>query len=224
MLGVLGIAHRILQQCYTEEIMANIPINAQVECTDGPCGKSTQVIVNPVNRKVTHVVVHDKGFPNNPTRLVPTENVAGTTQQQIKLNCAKADVAGMPPFVVSNFVQESGPGMAYSSGEAYTSQYVLDDTAYDAIQEQNIPEGELALTSGMHIEASDGKLGKLDELVLDPKSGQITNLLMREGHLWGKKDVAIPVSAVDFTDGETIYLKLNKEAVKALPAAAVKRS
>lgn len=204
--------------------MANIPINAQVECTDGPCGKVTQVIVNPINLKVTHVVVEDKHFPDNRTRLVPADYVTSTTQQQIKLGCAKADVVNMPPFIVSDFVQQSASGRAYASGEAYTSQYVVDDTAYDEIQERNIPEGELALYSGMHIEASDGKVGKLDELVLDPKSGQITNLMMREGHLWGKKDVAIPVSAIDFTDDKTIYLKLDRAAVKALPAVPVKRS
>ena len=204
--------------------MANIPIKAQVECTDGPCGKCTNVIVNPVNRKVTHIVIEDKSLPKNPTRLVAAENVAGTTPQQIKLNCAKADVAKMPPFIVSDFIQESASGKAFASGEAYTSQYVIDDTAYDDIQERNIPQGELALHSGMHLEASDGKLGNLDALVLDPQSGEVTNLLMREGHLWGKKDVAIPVSAVDFIDGATVYLKLDKAAVKALPAVPVKRS
>ncbi len=45
---------------------------------------------------------------------------------------------------------------------------------------------------------------------------------MREGHLWDKKDVTIPLSAVEFTDGDTIYLKLDKEAVRALPSVLVK--
>ena len=75
----------------------------------------------------------------------------------------------------------------------------------------------------MHIEASDGKVGKLDELVLDPKSGEITHIQMREGHLWGKKDVAIPVADIDFSDDKTVYLKIDKNAVKALPAVKVKR-
>ena len=81
----------------------------------------------------------------------------------------------------------------------------------------------MALTSGMEIEASDGKVGKLDELVLDPNSGDITHLQMREGHLWGKKDVAIPMADVEFIESETIYLKLDKAGVKALPAVKVKR-
>ena len=203
--------------------MTDIAIKAKVECTDGPCGKSTNVIVNPVSHKVTHFVLQDKNLPDNPTRLVPVGKVASATSQQITLNCTKADVAKMAPFLVSNFVRESAPGKAYASGVAYTSQYVIDDTAYDEVQERNIPEGELALHSGMHVEATDGKVGKLDELVLDPQSGEVTNLLLREGHLWGKKDVAIPVSAIDFADADTVYLKLDKAAVKDLPPVAVKR-
>ena len=203
--------------------MTDIAIKAKVECTDGPCGKSTYVIINPVNQKVTHFVLQDKHLPDNPTRLVPVGKVANATQQQITLSCTKADVAKMAPFLVTNFIRESAPGKAYASGAAYTSQYVIDDTAYDEVQERNIPEGELALHSGMQVEATDGKVGKLDVLVLDANSGEVTNLLLREGHLWGKKDVAIPVSAVDFCDADTVYLKLDKAGVKALPAVPVKQ-
>jgi hypothetical protein len=63
----------------------------------------------------------------------------------------------------------------------------------------------------------------LDELLLDPQSGAITHLQMREGHLWGKKDVSIPVADVDFADEKTVYLKIDKAAVAALPAVSVKR-
>jgi hypothetical protein len=87
--------------------MANFPIAAPVECTDGPCGKSTNVIVNPVNREVTHVVVEDKSLPDYSTRLVPVAFVANATPQRIKLSCAKADVAKMGPFIVSDFIPES---------------------------------------------------------------------------------------------------------------------
>jgi len=203
--------------------MTDIPIKAKVECTDGPCGQSTNVIVNPVSHTVTHIAVHDKSLPDNPTRLVPVGKVANVTPQQIKLNCTKAEVAQLSPFIVSNFIQESASGRAYASGQAYHSQYVINDTAYDSVQAENIPEGELALHSGMHIEASDGKVGKLDALVLDPTNGDITHLLLREGHLWGKKDVTIPISAVDFCDADTVYLKLDKAAIKALPAVPVKQ-
>jgi sporulation protein YlmC with PRC-barrel domain len=200
----------------------NVPLNATVTCTDGPCGKTTNVVVNPVTHTVTHIVVEDKSLPGNATRLVPVANVASTSGQSVTLNCAKAEVAKMPPFAVTDFVQQTPSGMAYSTGDVYSSQYVFDDTGYSAVAAENLPKDELALYTGMKIEASDGKVGKLDALVMDPDSGAISNVMMREGHLWGKKDVTIPISAIEFADGDTIYLKLDKEAVKALPAVPVK--
>lgn len=203
--------------------MTDIPIKAKVQCADGPCGECTNVIVNPVNHTVTHFALKDKSLPDNPTRLVPVTKVAGVTSQQITLNCTKADVAKMTPFIVSNFIQESAEGRAYASGEAYHSQYVVDDTAYDEVQETTAPADSLSLYTGMQIEATDGKVGKLDQLVLDPKSGEITHVMMREGHLWGKKDVAIPIASIEFLDEKTVYLKLDKAAVRALPAIKAKQ-
>jgi len=203
--------------------MNNIPLNATVQCSDKPCGKSTNVVVNPVAKKVTHVVVQDKKLPNNPTRLVPISKVASTTPTEITLSCTWDEVSHMPPFMVTHFVQESGSGMAYASGEAYTSQYAIDDTAYDSVTDAEVPVGELSVYSGMEVEATDGKVGKLDALVLDPDSGEITHIQMREGHMWGKKDVTIPFADIDFTDGDTVYLNLDKKAVKSLPAVKVKR-
>lgn len=200
----------------------NVPLNAAVTCTDGPCGKTTNVVVNPVTHTVTHIVLEDKSLPGNTTRLVPVSNVASTSGQSVTLGCTKAEVAKMPPFAVTDFVQQTPSGMAYSTGDVYASEYVFDDTGYGAVAAENLPTGELALYSGMKIEAVDGKIGKLDALVMDPESGAISNVMMREGHLWGKKDVTIPVSAIEFTDGDTIYLKLDKDAVKALPTVSVK--
>jgi sporulation protein YlmC with PRC-barrel domain len=203
--------------------MTDIPINAKVECTDGALGKTTNVIINPVTKKVTHIVVKDKGLPDNATRMVPFAKVAGATHAQISLSCSKADVAGMPPFIESHVIQESVSGQAYSSGTAYVSQYVYNNTAYDVLPEEQVPAGELAICSGMQVAASDGRVGKLDELVLDPESGDITHLLMRKGHLWGKKDVAVPATAIGYVDSDTVHLNVDKATVEAMPSVSVSR-
>ena len=41
-----------------------IPLNAQVECTDGVCGRSVDVLINPVIDRVTHLVVKEDASPN----------------------------------------------------------------------------------------------------------------------------------------------------------------
>ncbi len=86
-----------------------------------------------------------------------------------------------------------------------------------------MPPGELAVYRGMDVSTAEGKVGQVDELVVDPDSGEITHLLMREGHLWGKKDVAVPVSAIDTVEADEVYLNIDKEAVGALPAVPVRR-
>ena len=48
----------------------DIPIQAAVECGDGPGGRSTYVVVNPITEQVTHIVVKTK-LPSQVERLVP---------------------------------------------------------------------------------------------------------------------------------------------------------
>jgi sporulation protein YlmC with PRC-barrel domain len=203
-------------------VAVNIPINAKLECTDGACGKSTNVIVNPVNGTVTHVALEYKGLKDNPTRLVPVSDVAEVTDDRIELNCTRTDVAKLGPFVVVDFIPRLSPGAASSSGVRYSARYVVDGTAYGEIDEQEIPEGELGLYGGMDVEASYGRVGKLDELVLDPRSGAITGLVTRKGHLWGSRDVTVPAGQITSVDGDTVYLKLDKSAVGELPAMTVR--
>jgi sporulation protein YlmC with PRC-barrel domain len=203
--------------------MTDIPLNAGVQCSDGPCGKTTNVILNPVTHQATHIVLEDKSLGDNRTRMVPVDKVASVTQTQITLSCSKDDVAHMKPFIVTSFIQESPSGKAYTTGDAYTYPYVVNDTAYASVKEEQVPLGELEVHAGMEVEATDGKVGKLDELVLDKDNGDITHIQMREGHLWGAKDVAVPVSAIDFVDAKTVYLKIDSKAVGALPAVKVKR-
>ena len=76
---------------------------------------------------------------------------------------------------------------------------------------------------GTHVEATDGLVGKVDEFVVDPENSHITHLVMREGHLWGKKDVIIPISALGETRGNTVFLSLDKQQVEALPAFPLHR-
>jgi hypothetical protein len=52
--------------------------------------------------------------------------------------------------------------------------------------------------------------------VIDPRNNHVTHVLLQEGHLWDRKQVAIPVSAVvDVADG--IRLNIDKQAVQDLP-------
>ncbi len=51
----------------------DIPLQAQVECTDGVCGRSVYVLINPVIDKVTHLVVKEDA--SNIEYIVPVDSV-----------------------------------------------------------------------------------------------------------------------------------------------------
>ena len=66
-------------------------------------------------------------------------------------------------------------------------------------------------------------VGRVDEFLVDRETEHITHLVLREGHLWGQKDVTIPVSEIERIEEDTVYLKLDKEEIERLPSIPVRR-
>lgn len=208
-----------------------IPLNAQVECTDGVCGRSLYVLINPVVDQVTHLVVKENSSPNT-EYIVPVDLVTNSTAEKIQLSCSKVDLEEMEPFIKTTYIQETIPdrysgGGSVGLGSMYYMPYVTPDiTVYEEEETQQIPEGELTVRRGTRVEATDGYVGHVDELVVSPENGHITHLVMREGHFWGKKDVIIPLSAMaamDETHEDTVRLNLAKHQIEALPTFPLHR-
>jgi sporulation protein YlmC with PRC-barrel domain len=200
----------------------DIPVKAEVLCADGPCGSSTYVIINPTTLKVTHLVVKEKGFPSI-ERLVPLDQVAETQPHEIRLRCSRHELAAMAPFIETEFLPGAGTYIPYGADEYMLWPYVVPEGMVVPLEHQRIPPNELAVHRGAKVKASDGHVGVVDEFLVDPMNGHITHLVLREGHLWGKKDVTIPVSQIDRIEENTVHLKLDKHNIEALPAIPVRR-
>ena len=207
-----------------------IPLKAQVECTDGVCGRAVYVLINPVIDQVTHLVVKEDSSPNT-EYIVPVDSVAETTPDLIRLRCSKAALEKMDPFIKTTLIEEKVPdlnfrypGGMYGGGSYFYLPYVTAERAeYEAVNNQQIPPGELAVRRGTRVEATDGYIGHVSEFAVNPENGHITHLVIREGHLRGKKEVIIPVSAMGDTREDTVFLKLDKHQVEALPTFPVHR-
>ena len=207
-----------------------IPLNAQVDCTDCVYGRSEYVLMDPVTDQVTHLVVKEDASPNT-EYLVPVDFVIETIADTIRLICSKADLEKMDPFIKTEFVEEKvldyagyrGGGMS-GIGGYYYMPYVTSEISVPVMaKHQQIPPGELAVHRGTRVEATDGYVGKVDEFIVNPENGHITHLVMREGHLWGQKDVHIPLSALGDTREDTVFLKIDKHEIESLPTFPVHR-
>ena len=198
----------------------DIPINAKVNCLDGPCGRSTHVILMPVKEKITHLVVSNEVFP--PTEfMIPIELVGTTTSEMIQLNCTSEEVSNMPVFDQIEFIPYDISGLTL--GAYMQWPYYVPEAAVIRREKEHIPAGELAIRRGARVEAADGHVGRVDEFLINPENDFITHLVLREGHLWGQKDVSIPVGQIDHYKENTVYLKLDKQAIEALPTIPIRR-
>ena len=88
-------------------------------------------------------------------------------------------------------------------------------TAPLRITSDRIPAGKVEVRRGEHVHATDGPIGKVRGLTVVTRGHHVTHILLDEGHLWGKRRVAIPIGAVaGFSDG--VRLSLTKDEVRDL--------
>jgi sporulation protein YlmC with PRC-barrel domain len=188
------------------------------------------VLINPVVDQVTHLVVREDSSPHT-EYIVAVDSVTETTADTIRLRCSKAELDKMDPFIQTTFVEDKVPyrnygpsGGVYGIGSYYYLPYVTHETTVQVpVEHRQIPPGEFAVRRGTRVEATDGYVGHVDEFVVNPENGHITHLVMREGHLWGQKDVIIPLSAMGDTRGDTVFLELDKHQIESLPTFPVHR-
>ncbi len=124
----------------------DIPLNANIECIEGHCGRSTYVVLNPTTQVVTHIVVKTNQIPHA-EHLVPVNWIAQTTPDLIKLNCTKDELAAQQAFSGMHFIQidhasyKVAPFIMWPFAMPVTSEMI-------PVTDQAIPPGELAVHRG----------------------------------------------------------------------------
>ena len=139
----------------------------------------------------------------------------------IRLDCICAELEKMPVFDTVTFLPYDLIGLTAGSYMAWP--YYMPETPVIRKEKDHIPANELVIRRGAGVEATDGHVGRVDEFLIDPESDAITHLVLTEGHLWEQKDVSIPVGQIDHYKDNTVYLKLDKHAIEALPAIPIQR-
>jgi sporulation protein YlmC with PRC-barrel domain len=207
-------------------------IGAEVSCTDGVCGHLTRVVVDPARRTVTDLVVepeHRAGL----ARLVPVELAVPAVPASggITIRCTLNQFAQFDPAEETQFVPGTKGYAEYGPEQLLTQPYYrLGDTVMDPDREgkvsetvtvDTVPLGEVEVRRGEHVLASDGAIGQAEGLVVDPEGEHVTHVLLREGHLWGRRPVAIPIKAVTSVGDDGIQLSITKNEVRDLPQVPI---
>ncbi len=199
-----------------------IALDVDVHCTDGRCGRSTYIILNPTTEQVTHLVVKEREAPHE-ERSVPVRWIAKTTPDVILLDRTKSEFAKRAPFQQTDYVQTDIPQHATDPKLTLLWPYAVPVKRIVDEKVKRIPPGELAVRRGARVRATDGRVGRVDEFIVGPESGNITHLVLRERNLLSQKEVSVPLADIERIEENTVFLKLDKKSVKALPAIPVNR-
>ena len=208
--------------------MAETPfvIGVDARCADGVCGKVIRVVVDPVARAVSHLVVQPKHWPGL-GRLVSLDLVAAATPKEVRLRCTRAE------FDELGFVEDAhfAPGTSldqyadYSAEQMlmlpYYSRVVDDDTPQTREDESagaygSLPPGEVDVRRNKSVYATDGEIGRVEGLVVDPGNHHVSHVLLQQGHVFGRREVAIPIGAVTGVV-DSVQLNITKQQVENLP-------
>lgn len=214
-------------------------IGSEVACSDGVCGDLGRVVVDPVARALTHLVVEPRHRPGT-GRLVPIDLVESTAKE-IRLRCTMAEFEALENAEDTHFMPGATGQWGYGQGQMLSLPYFglgmggmgamgamgmgmggMDRGPQEIISDR-VPVGEVEVRRGDHVHATDGAIGRVKGLVIDPRDHQVTHVLLDEGHLWGEKTVSIPISAVTGVD-DGVRLNLTKDQVRDLPPVELDHS
>ena len=204
---------------------APLVIGTGVICTDGVCGQVSRVVVDPADWAVTHLVV----VPSKPQelgRLVPLDLVDAAAEE-IRLRCTTAEFYNLSRGEKTEWVPGTGDYSQYKQGQSGSQVSDMENLVRGGLSitgrlpetftYDSIPPGKVAVRGGDHVHATDGDIGHVRGLAVVPGGHRVTHVLLQEGHLWGHKQVAIPISAVTRLDAG-IQLSITKQQVKHLPS------
>jgi sporulation protein YlmC with PRC-barrel domain len=198
-----------------------------VACSDGPCGHLRSLVIDPVQRSVSHLVVHERS-EGHTGRMVPVGLVESTTGG-VLLHCSRAEFGDLPEAQERDFLVDdvgSWPAAATLAGlepfhwiqttgvSGWGGPRTL--TGLTPVVRDEIPPGETELRRGDPVHASDGHLGEVSGLLLDTDDRHVSHVLVRSGLLSGRQHAAVPIGHVTTLDSEVV-IDLTRDAIRHLP-------
>jgi sporulation protein YlmC with PRC-barrel domain len=201
-------------------------IGADARCTDGVCGKVTRVVVDPVARVVTYLVVQPRNWPGL-GRLVPLNLVDTATLKEVRLRCTRAEFDKLRFAEDTDFVPSANQDQyaGYSAEQVlmlpYYGRVAGDDTPQAQADEPtgaygSLPPGEVDIRRDKRVYATDGEIGRVEGLVVDPRNHHVSHVLLQKGDLFSRRQVAVPIGAVTGIV-DNVQLNLTKQQVENLP-------
>ncbi|HEY7619121.1 MAG TPA: hypothetical protein VH834_05075 [Solirubrobacteraceae bacterium] len=217
------------------DLAMRLELGSPVHCSDATFGELADVVIDPTTRRVTHLVVAPHHRPED-ARLVPVERARSGEGREaaISLDATVAEIDRLDPVHELAYLRLGefpvddpnwDVGVEHVLGLPYYQGIDTPTIEYDphyTLGYDRIPKGEVEIRRSSAVTSADGhSLGHVDGFAID--GDHITHVVLQHGHLWGKREVAIPIGAVDRVETDEVVLTLSKDEVGALESRRVHR-
>jgi sporulation protein YlmC with PRC-barrel domain len=215
-----------------------VDIGMEVMSGDSVWGTVRDVIVDRSRTQVTHLVVEPRGRHTD-DKLVPIDQFdeAGPGSLAVRGDTRELDQGyGVDE---SDYVPLDEPPALDESWEVRASRFLAPadfpyieavagqgsepypedppDSATTVDQPDLLPEGRAEIRRSSEVWSSDAKVvGHVEGFVLDD-AHKVTHVVLEHGHLWGTREVCVPISDVKKVNSDWIDLSITKDEVGALP-------
>jgi sporulation protein YlmC with PRC-barrel domain len=211
-----------------------LELGSAVRCSDAPFGELADVVVDPVRRRVTHLVVQPHRRPDG-ARLVPIER-ARDDGREIVLDCTAAEIAGLPPVHESAYLRLGETPVTDPAWEVGVQDVLMMPrdqelaglgATYDpdprmVVNYDRVPRHTVEIRRASAVTSCDGEhVGHVDGVLVS--SDGTADIVLERGHLWRKREIVIPAAAIAGVEDDAVRLTLTKEQVGALAARRTHR-
>jgi sporulation protein YlmC with PRC-barrel domain len=220
-----------------------LDLGSPIYAADGEYGELADVVIDPLTRRVTHLVV-EPPHRHDLAKLVPVDKAHARpgSDAGLVLDYTAAEIEKLEPLQRSAYLRlgeapvedpdwqvgiEDVLALPYygsvgASGlGAGVAPVGLDDhiaEVYDRVPKDQI---EVRRASAV-ISSDDHRLGHVDGFVVDSEE-LISHLVLEHGHLWGRHEITIPIDAIAEIRNDEVKLTLSKDEVGKLKSVPVHR-
>jgi sporulation protein YlmC with PRC-barrel domain len=202
-----------------------LELGTSVRLADGATQELVDVVIDSGSKRVTHVVVQPRDHGEE-ARLIPVGLAEeGGGGAELSLRCSAKELerfdlvhefevlhAGERPKEDPNWdvgVEDIVVTPTYAPTAFGEYGGALDSDV--TISYDRVPKGEIELRGASSVYSADGHhLGSVEGVVV-ADGDRIAQIFFQRGHLWWKREVAIPADAIAKFESDTVTLGVNKD-------------
>jgi uncharacterized protein YrrD len=211
-----------------------LELGRPVRCADNAVRELADVVLDAGGRYVTHLVVRPHEHPEA-ARLVPVGLIEPGNEDngQVSLSCTEDVLDELEPvhqfaYLLPGQQPETDAKWDVGVEDMYPS-HATDPTGFGEIDVgddygvgvfyDRVPQGEIELRHASSVFSADGHhVGQVEGLVLDEQD-RVTHLLLERGHLWWRREIAVPSDSISRYETDLVTLSVPKSGLKSFSSS-----